>query len=501
MGRNQTRRSRWGGLALTGFSFLIVLAGGAALFAWLKWDWRKRPSYETLPRVVARRTDLHVTLSAPGEVQSAQKTLIECELENLSVASEGRRVTAGGSSTILEIIPDGSRVQKGDVLCRLDASDYVELVRDQKIKVEQARADYNKAKLDLQAAEMAMREYQEGLLKEQQQQFEGDIVLYKADIQRQKDRLEWANKMVKRGYISGGQLVQEKTTLVRSELNLRRLEGEQRNLERYGGPITIQNLQATIDKASEELAYQELRLRRREQQLKHFEDQIERCTIRAPHNGFVIYANEDDDDARIQAGIVVRQHMDLFYLPDLGRMEVHALLHESIVKRVEIGMPVQIRVEALPQYHLEGHVISISSLPITPRSWRASREVKNFLCKIQIHSVPEGLLPGMTAEVEILAAHHPNALVIPPSALTVEGGQEVCYVTNHGGLERREVKVSPGGLDLLEVNEGLDEGDELILDPSQIDPADVILAGGSPNQLLEGFVESDGPSAASSSSY
>ena len=149
---------------------------------------------------------------------------------------------------------------------------------------------------------------------------------------------------------------------------------------------------------------------------------MELCTVRAPHDGFLIYANDDDDDTRIEEGATVRQRQDLFYLPDLTQMEVVTTFHESIVRRIKDGMQAVVRIEAMPQVKLEGHVVSVSPLPASIRSWSQSDEVKNFIGKVQLHAIPQGLLPGMTAEVEILTAQVANAVVVPPDAVTHEAG-------------------------------------------------------------------------------
>ena len=97
------------------------------------------------------------------------------------------------------------------------------------------------------------------------------------------------------------------------------------------------------------LEYQDLRLHRQLDRLSSLEKQVEHCTIRAPHDGFVIYANNADREEFIEPGLPVRQRQHLFYLPDLNDMEVVAMLHESIVDQVNPGMRATVHVEGLRQ--------------------------------------------------------------------------------------------------------------------------------------------------------
>src|SRR5437762_1221714 len=132
----------------------------------------------------------------------------------------GPLTSAGGSSTILEVIPDGSNVRRNDVLCRLDASDYEELARQQRIKVEAAETDRDRAQLDLEVAEITLREFRDGTRNQSMEQYDGQITLAKADIQRQSDRLAWSRRMAAQGYLPRGRVVDEEIGLQRSEASL-----------------------------------------------------------------------------------------------------------------------------------------------------------------------------------------------------------------------------------------------------------------------------------------
>ncbi len=83
--------------------------------------------------------------------------MIRCQLENLAGGS-----TSGGASTILSLVPEGTAVKAGDVLAQLDASTYEEMLRQQTIVVEQAKASHLQARLVYEIAQLAVKEYNEG---------------------------------------------------------------------------------------------------------------------------------------------------------------------------------------------------------------------------------------------------------------------------------------------------------------------------------------------------
>ncbi len=204
---------RWRTLALKALGLgLIMLALGAGLAANRSATGRP-PSYLDLPRALASRRDLQPTVTLGGAIDSAEKTIVRCELDNHGTG-------AGGSAAILEVIEDGALVEEGQVIARLDASDFEELVRQHELLVLQARADEAKARLDLETAEIALREYRDGQLAQLRDDQQGLIALHESNLGRQRDRVAWAEAMLTRGYVSTGQLLDERSSLRRSEVAL-----------------------------------------------------------------------------------------------------------------------------------------------------------------------------------------------------------------------------------------------------------------------------------------
>jgi HlyD family secretion protein len=444
-------------------ALLIALAGGSVTLTLFSSGHASRLR-DKLPHTRVRRADLNATVYAGGQVESAKQTLIECELENVQFRSQGHELNVGGSAVVLWLIPDGSVVKEGDLLCRLDSSDYEEIVDDQQIKVEEARANKTRAELTLQVAKMAVQEYQEGLTQQIDQDYRGQIALARTELQRFGDRLAWTERMHSKGYASLAQLATDRSNRERARINLQLLEGQYDLFRRFETKSTLRQLTAQVEAAEADFTFQKMRLARNESRLKHFKSQVAACTVRAPHDGFVIYARRHDFDPPLEEGMRVHQRQPLFYLPDLSDMEVLAVLSESTVDRIRKGQPARIRLDALPDQVVEGAVVDVGRTPMW-NHWMLSQEVKNYVGRVRLHSVPRGLKPGMTAQVEILTGQRPDALVIPPAAVAVEDGQDVCYVDNGEGLERREITVGSSTREFLEVTEGLAEGEAVVLDP------------------------------------
>ena len=60
-------------------------------------------------------------------------------------------------------------------------------------------------------------------------------------------------------------------------------------------------------------------------------------------------------------------------------------------------------------------------------------------------------------------------LAVPSEAVRVENGHDFCFVVHEDGLERREVKLGQVTSDLSEVTAGLEEGEEVVINPPKDD--------------------------------
>jgi HlyD family secretion protein len=428
---------------------------------------KARPTWEGLPTAVVRRVSFDVRVTASAVAQSSQQTVVRCRLENLRVGTRRQAFFVGGASTILDIIPNGTTVKKGDVLCTLDASEYQDVADAQTIRVLQHQAEMVQTDLALQSAEIALREYRDGQLPQDILGMMGRIALAESEMGAASNRLAWSERMAAKGYASRAQVANDRQALLISTHQLRQAQMELDTYRRFNAPKTLIALRAEVEKARKWAIHEAGDYDKSKVQLAYYRSLIDRCTIRAPHDGFVIYANgtfrEEQERLQIEPGASVRQGQELFYFPDLSKMEVVAMLNETVVGRIRGGMPARVRFEGSREGDCDGHVESVESLP----KWGYS-DVPYYPCRIKLEVTPPGLLPGKTAEVEIQVGRCHDSLAIPSEAVSVDQDRTICYVIGPSGPERREI--TPGGSapDLIEVADGLEEGESVVLNPTGV---------------------------------
>jgi HlyD family secretion protein len=432
----------------------------------------ERLAHRDLPTATVRRADVDAVVLASGRVASSRSTEIRCTLERLDLAGQGGTQATmqtptqkEGASAIISLVPDGATVKRGEVLCELDSSEYQELARRQQIVVEEAKAQHSQASLALEVAKLALRSYREGEKGQVVREYEGQIALARSDLSRQTDRLAWSRRMLGKGYVSAAQVASNQQEELQLIEKLREMELTLANFQRYTAPKEALSLESDVLGAQSTLGYQSSRLKKEQGRLAHYQSMVDRCTIRAPHDGYVVYANRPNREPEVYLGAPVRERMRLFSLPDPTKMEVEAMLHETEVKRVRSGMPASVRVEAMPTRPMSGRVESVAPVPKSDQNISSANQIAYFVGRVELTTMPPGLRPGMTAEISILSDKHWGVLTVPSIAVKEEYGREFCYVDRRDRLERRPVKVIRAAHDLIEVVEGLTEGERVVLDP------------------------------------
>lgn len=413
----------------------------------------------SIESVVVRRMDLDTTLLAGGDLMAVQQTAVTCEVEDVDWA-------AGAGTLILSIVPNGATVKRGDVLCVLDSSAFDEVLRLERIEVENARAEHRQAELTLESARIALREYREGIVGQRTREYESRSAMLRADVERQRDYVAWADRMQEKGYFARAPVLSARQELDRLAHERSVAEQEARVFREFTAPKETRQLESQVEGAEATFEYQVARLKAHEERLAGLLKQAEKYTMRAPHDGMVIYPPIFEWRGEpLQPGAEVFQHEDILFLPDLSRLEVEVPIHESVGARVRVGMAADVRITALPGRRFTGKVVSIEMLPRS--NYKGWDWTLQFFTRVRLDRTPPGLLPFMSAEVRIDTGRVEDALVIPAGAMAMVDDRRCCYVLGPAGPERRAITIGRSTPEFLEVTAGLEEGERVVLNPGR----------------------------------
>ncbi|HTU26568.1 MAG TPA: efflux RND transporter periplasmic adaptor subunit [Pirellulales bacterium] len=462
----------------------VVTAAAAGGLYWFKGSYAQTAvdQRNVLTHKVGRGS-LLVTVTDDGNIESSANIDVKCEV--------------AGGSTILWIVPDGTSVNEGDEVVRLDSSLIEEQVDQQKIAYEKARAVKIEAEKTFAAAKIAVQEYSEGTYLQALQTAEVAITVAQENLRSAENSFQFAQKMARKGYVTSLERDARQFAVERAKLDLVTANLAKEVLARFTKPKTEEDLISKRDTAEAKMRSEEAAFDLEESRLKRLQTQLEKSTIRAPQSGMVIYANEPggrpgQQGVQIEEGSAVRERQSIVRVPDLAHMQVKCTIHESKVDQIRPGMRANLRVQ---DHTFHGTVASVANQP-EPTSFFSSGNVKEYATIVKISGESSGLRPGMTAVVEILVEELKNVIVVPVEGVVEQGNRNYCWVVAGNHYERRPVVLGMSNNTEIEVKDGLAEGDMLVLNPRAVISDARDADDGSELNVKEKFGEAPPPGAA-----
>lgn len=489
-------------IAVAAVAAIVLLAPGAA-----------ESKQELFARV--KRGTLVISVSESGTIKSREQVVLKSETE--------------GRTTILSLIAEGTHVEPGDLLVELDSSRLKEQKTTQEISVLNAEANYIRArenreiarsqgisdvaqaKLDVQFAKLDLEKYTEGEYPKELQKAEANITLAREERERAKDEYDWSEKLKNKGYITKNELKADELALKRADLNFEQAVTEEALLKKYTYRRQVEKLRSDVDQshmalervqrraganniqADADLKARESEFDRQKSKLAKTIDQIAKCRIKAPVAGMVVYATTGRGSWRgnaepLEEGQDVRERQELIHLPTATAMMAEIKVQESSLRKVAVGMPVRITVDALPGKTLYGRVAKIGLLPDAQSAW-LNPDLTVYSTDIHLDGNVEGLRPGMTCRAEIIVQRHEDAVYVPVQAVTRVGGKSTVYVKASSGTESRTVEVGLDNNRVIHIISGLEAGEMVLLapplEPASLSPENADGLGDMPDALRE----------------
>ena len=137
---------------------------------------------------------------------------------------------------------------------------------------------------------------------------------------------------------------------------------------------------------------------------------------------------------------------------------VEVNIYEEDLPKVRIGSKAVIEPVAYPDEQLTGEVYFIS-----PKE-TIINDIVYYPVKISFDN-NLGLKPGMSADLTIISQEKNDVLVASAESIYKENNKEFVWLKTKGEKEKRYIKTGLwGSNDLVEILEGLKEGDELIIE-------------------------------------
>lgn len=419
-----------------------------------------------------------------GTVQALRETPVELNLKRWA------------DLTVVRAMPHGSTVKSGEVILELETKDLVKKIDDLKRSLPTQELELAAVELDLEKAEKTTPLSLERAMREKMQA-EQDLAHFededrpmqeraaREDVKEIREALAYAQEelnQLKKMY-EKDDLTEEteeiilrraENTVARYQWMLEQTEARSERTLNVNLPRTHENLKRGLElrqidwRAGEKAmrdGLEKLRLstaaKRREMEetrraLAEHEEDLAAMRVTAPHDGIVYYGMSQRAkwttaslvDRKLIPGGKLSMREIVMTIVDPSKVRVLLSLTEEQLKDLAEGQKGVCQAKWKPDYPFDATLESIVHVPYADKTFDAVLSVK-------APKDAPALLPGMSADAELVVYEKEDALLLPKAALKKEGGRETVVLADGKVVT---VKTGRADGDRVEILEGLAPG-------------------------------------------
>lgn len=354
-------------------------------------------------------------------VEAMGELIAENSVDIKGPNTTGNRRFRAAPIKIIDLVPEGTQVKKGDFIAELDKSAFVNTLRDEQEELRTEMTQLEAKILDSAVVLSQMRDeirnhiyvVAEADITLQQSKFEPPAIQRQATINLDKERRTLEQK--RKQYL-----------LKRSQVN-----AEIRNLK-----IKTDGQQRVVDDLAETLAG---------------------FTVKAPADGMVIY-KRDRMGQKIKTGANLHPWDPVVAtLPDLTSILSKIYISEIEINKISRGLPVEISIDAFPDKYFRGYIDQIANIgEQLPNS-----DTKVFEVLVRLEDYDPALRPSMTTSNRVVVTTYRDVIYVPNESVNA-GVDSVPYVYTRDGRKQIVVLGESNDRHII-IEQGLDAGTDVWL--------------------------------------
>ncbi|NLM24674.1 MAG: efflux RND transporter periplasmic adaptor subunit [Firmicutes bacterium] len=453
---------------------IVVIVGVGVVVSLL--SGKAEPKGATVETATVALDDFTITVTGSGLVEGIESKEVR--------ASVGGRVEQ-------VLVDEGEFVTIGQIIAVLDKRDLQSQLQTAKASLASIQAEVNQleseidwdsieeslpvkqAKSQLTAAQARLNEVLQGATPAQLAQAENAVVEASLALEQAEANLAKMERLYFQQAISRQQLLDAEHSYT---LAKQRYENAVNQLEILkSGPtkeqVAVAEAQLNDAKLAvisaerqaqwkqDSLVVAKERLLQAENNVALIEEQLTETDVTTPYQGMVT-------KKLVSPGVYLTAGTPVIEVADLSRLVVVARIDEVDVTSVVVGQEVKITSDAFVGDEFYGVVKRIAPQPIY------EGKVAKYNVTIELENPPEGLRPGMNADVEIITLKR-QSLVVPihavvttttSDAVPASTGEatKAVFVVRDGKAVKVPVKTGETSLTVVEVLEGLNPGDRIV---------------------------------------
>jgi RND family efflux transporter MFP subunit len=314
----------------------------------------------------------------------------------------------------------GTTVRKGDVVARLDTTDFTLRVRQSEAALQQARV-----RLGLSPT---------GSSEDVNIETTAPVRAARAQMESARARLERALQLSENGLLAKA------------------------DLDAVNGAFKV--AEAEYADSLDEAKNRQGVLAQRRSELEIARQQLADAVLYAPITGAVRQRTANSGEYLAAGAPVVT-------LVQMNPLRLKTEVPERDAVQVRLGMMVRVSVEGAAGTH-EGRVVRLS-----PTIDEASR---TLLVETEVSNANNVLRPGAFARAEILVSSRQRALVVPAASIATFAGIDRVFVVNEGQVSEKRIRTGRRSEAGMEVLEGITPGDVVVIEPGNLTDGEKVTA-------------------------
>jgi len=438
-----------------------------------------------------KRGDFDVTIPCTGELSAQNQIEIRNKLESRAV--------------ITFIVPEGTTVEKGELLVTLAEEEILTKIKDAEdgvktaeaaliaaqaaydIRVSEKESDLAQANLNVELADLALKAWENGELKSMRQQLSTALETATINFKRMTDKYAESKRLLDEGFISKDEFDRDEIELLEADAALKKAELDQNVYEEYtflqDQKKYISDLEqaraererveqrhnASLEQLRADVESKKHQLASRQERLSDAQREHSYCRISAPSGGLVVYNSSLGDsgfrgmeEGPPQVGTELRPNERVMVLPDTSQMMAVVKVNEALSGSVKPGQRATIKSDAVPDVTMIGEVKSVGVLA-EQGGWRDPNR-RDYSVRIAIlGEYPKGIKPSMRCDATIYVDRVSDVLHIPVQAVFRSGRDSLVYVPQGSGYAERLVSLGRSSELAVEITDGLAIGDQVLL--------------------------------------
>ncbi len=389
---------------------MLLIAGGIYVYQIVN---KPVPTTATLQTTTVRRGSLAASVGAAGNIAVSRTT-------TLSPQTSGRVTQVN--------VKVSDRVKAGQTLVQLDLTDLMMSLKSSQLSLASAQANFDNVKV-------------------KNAQNSNQLIIAKASLERSRLAVQAAQADYDTiAWRAGSAATTQATALQQASIDYQSALASYNTTVATINDTELKNSQIALDQAKLNVEQAQLNL--------------DRARIVAPFDGVVTSVSLNvGDNASSGAAAVV--------MIDPSRLQISVTVSEVDIARVKLGQTAQVTIDALSGKNYSAQVTTINPTATVTQG------VVNYPVILVLSNADDAIKPGMTANLIMEVERRDDVLLLPTRAVRTQGNQRLVTVLYKGQTIQVTVRTGLSNDQSIEITDGLQEGDVVVINPTNLRPGNV----------------------------